>query len=145
MSRQPVAVIVGTRPEAIKMAPVIRELSRSKLLRPITVLTSQHRELVGQVFRSFGIKSDHDLRVMRRSQTLWNLSARLAKSLGEFFDRHPVAATLVQGDTSTAFFGGGDGEGGVTAGVGEGAEDAGAVPRSAVAPDSDQAGDAGVG
>ena len=106
MIRQPVAVVVGTRPEAIKMAPVIRELSRSKLLRPITVMTSQHRELVAQVFRSFGIKSDHDLRVMRRSQTLWNLSARLAKSLGEFFDRHPVAATLVQGDTSTAFFGG---------------------------------------
>ena len=106
MNRQPVAVIVGTRPEAIKMAPVIRELSRSKLLRPITVSTSQHRELVDQVFRSFGIKSDHDLRVMRRSQTLWNLSAKLAKSLGEFFDRYPVAAALVQGDTSTAFFGG---------------------------------------
>lgn len=106
MSRQPVAVIVGTRPEAIKLAPVIRELSRSKRLRPITVSTSQHRELVAQVFRSFGIKPDHDLRVMRRSQTLWSLSARLALSLGDFFDRHPVVAALVQGDTSTALFGG---------------------------------------
>ena len=106
MTRQTVAVIVGTRPEAIKMAPVIRELSRSKVLRPITVSTSQHRELVAQVFRRFGITSDHDLRVMRRSQTLWDLSSRLVKSLGNFFDRHPVAAALVQGDTSTAFFGG---------------------------------------
>ncbi len=106
MSRQPVAVVVGTRPEAIKLAPVIRELSRSKRLRPITVSTSQHRDLVGQVFRSFGISADHTLEVMRRSQTLWDLSARLAKSLGEFFDGHPVAAVVVQGDTSTAFFGG---------------------------------------
>jgi UDP-N-acetylglucosamine 2-epimerase (non-hydrolysing) len=99
-------VIVGTRPEAIKMAPVIRELSRSKVLRPITVSTSQHREMVNQIFRTFGIRPDHELRVMRNSQTLWDLSARLAARLGRFLDETPVCAALVQGDTSSALFGG---------------------------------------
>jgi UDP-N-acetylglucosamine 2-epimerase (non-hydrolysing) len=101
-----IAVIVGTRPEAIKMAPVIRALKQSKKLAPLTISTSQHRDLVGQVFRAFGIRPALELRVMRKSQTLWDLSGRLAVQLGRLFDRHPVEAVLVQGDTSSAFFGG---------------------------------------
>jgi len=106
MKRLPIAVIIGTRPEAIKMAPVIRELSRSKILRPVTVSTSQHRHMVNQIFQSFGIRADHELRVMRPEQTLWQLSGRLASKLGQFLDENPVCAALVQGDTSSAFFGG---------------------------------------
>ena len=106
MKRLPVAVVVGTRPEAIKMAPVIRELSCSTVLRPITVSTSQHRHMLNPIFRSFGIRADHKLGVMRQAQTLWQLSARLASRLGQFFDEHPVCAVLVQGDTSSALFGG---------------------------------------
>ena len=64
-----VAVIVGTRPEAIKMAPVLQALSKSKSLKPITISSSQHRHLVHQIFRSFGIRADHDLQVMRTAQT----------------------------------------------------------------------------
>jgi UDP-N-acetylglucosamine 2-epimerase (non-hydrolysing) len=101
-----VAVIVGTRPEAIKMAPVIRALVQSRSLEPITVCTSQHRHMVHQIFRSFGIRDYHDLHVMRKSQTLWDLSGRLATKLGRFFAEFPVGAVLVQGDTSSAFFGG---------------------------------------
>src|SRR6266404_3314055 len=86
MKRLPIAVIIGTRPEAIKMAPVIRELSRSKILRPVTVSTSQHRHMVNQIFQSFGIRADHELRVMRPEQTLWQLSGRLASKLGQFLD-----------------------------------------------------------
>jgi len=106
MKKLPVAVVVGTRPEAIKMAPVIKELSQSSFLSPVTVSTSQHRHMVEQIFRSFDIQADHELRVMRPSQTLWDLSGRLAAKLGQFLADHPVAAVLVQGDTSSAFFGG---------------------------------------
>jgi len=101
-----IAVIAGTRPEAIKLAPVIQALSRSTMLAPLVVSTSQHREMVGQVFGAFDIGIDHDLKVMRPGQTLWHLSSRLAERLGEFFQEHPVSAVLVQGDTTSAFFGG---------------------------------------
>lgn len=101
-----VAVIVGTRPEAIKMAPVLQALSKSKTLTPLTISTSQHRHMVHQIFRSFGIRGYHDLQVMRNAQTLWDLSSRLVAKLGRFFDENPVDAALVQGDTSTALFGG---------------------------------------
>jgi UDP-N-acetylglucosamine 2-epimerase (non-hydrolysing) len=106
MKKLPVAVIVGTRPEAIKMAPVIAQLSRSRRLKVVTVSTSQHRHMVGQIFDSFGIKADHELRVMRKSQTLSELSGRLATRLGRFLGENHMAAVLVQGDTSSAFFGG---------------------------------------
>src|SRR5258708_10436667 len=106
MKRFRVAVIVGTRPEAIKMAPVIRALSASELLAPLPVSTPQHRHMVHQIFGSFGIRRYHDLRVMRPGQTLWDLSGRLAARLGRFFEAHHVDAALVQGDTSSAFFGG---------------------------------------
>lgn len=105
-SRQPVAVIVGTRPEAVKMAPVIRALAASATLRPVTINTAQHRQMVVQIFRDFEIQADVDLRVMRPRQTLWGLTARLSEKLGDFFARHPVAAVLVQGDTTSAFVGG---------------------------------------
>lgn len=100
-----VALIVGTRPEAVKMAPVIRALSQSRALIPITVSTSQHQQMVHQILRNFGIRACHDLRVMRRAQTLSGLSSRLVGRLGKFFEQHPVSAALVQGDTSSALFG----------------------------------------
>jgi len=95
MKKLPVAVVVGTRPEAIKMAPVIKELSQSSFLRPVTVSTSQHRHMVEQIFRSFDIQANHELRVMRPSQTLWDLSGRLAAKLGQFLADHPVAQRVL--------------------------------------------------
>src|SRR5260370_8740133 len=106
MKRFRVAVIVGTRPEAIKMAPVMRALRASEWLWPVTLPTRQHHHMVHQIFGSFGIRGYHDLRVMRPGQTLWDLSGRLAARLGRFFETHHVDAALVQGDTSSAFFGG---------------------------------------
>jgi UDP-N-acetylglucosamine 2-epimerase (non-hydrolysing) len=106
VKRRRIAVIVGTRPEAIKLAPVIRALSQSPLLEPMTVCTSQHRHMVHQIFRTFGIRAYHDLQVMRTSQTLWDLSGRLATKLGRLFVRFPAEAVLVQGDTTSALFGG---------------------------------------
>lgn len=106
MKKLSVAVIVGTRPEAVKMAPVIRALAKSKTLAPIVVSTSQHQQMTRQILGSFGLKVDHDLNVMRKGQTLWDLSGRLAARLGIFFDRNKFSAVLVQGDTTSAFFGG---------------------------------------
>src|SRR6266481_3143413 len=88
------------------MAPVIQALTKSRTLSPVTISTAQHRDMVEQVFQSFGIRATHNLAVMRKSQTLWDLSGRLALKLGRFLDAHPVEAALVQGDTSSAFFGG---------------------------------------
>ena len=101
-----IAVIVGTRPEAIKLAPVIRELQRSRHLRPLTISTSQHKQMVRQIFRNFGVRANADLNVMRPRQNLWELSSRLAFALGNFLGRQRVDAVLVQGDTTSAFFGG---------------------------------------
>ncbi len=88
------------------MAPVIQALSQSSVLLPVTITTSQHRQMVRQIFHSFGVRAAHDLRVMRKSQNLWDLSARLVSSLGRLFARQRMDAVLVQGDTSTALFGG---------------------------------------
>lgn len=101
-----VAVIIGTRPEAVKLAPVVRALKASRRFQPVVISTSQHGHMVEQICRSFGISIDHDLKVMRKSQTLWDLSSRLATRLGRFFDVTPMDAVLVQGDTTSALFGG---------------------------------------
>lgn len=104
--KRTIAVIVGTRPEAIKLAPVIRELGASDLLQPFIISTSQHGDMVDQVFENFGIVADTDLHVMRPRQKLWDLTAILSTQLGEHFSNHPVDAVLVQGDTTSALIGG---------------------------------------
>jgi UDP-N-acetylglucosamine 2-epimerase (non-hydrolysing) len=101
-----VAVIVGTRPEAIKLAPVIQSLQRSRTLSPLIISTSQHGDMVGQIFGNFGIKADMDLNVMRPRQRLWDLTALLASELGEVFSDQQPSAVIVQGDTTSAFVGG---------------------------------------
>lgn len=106
MKRRCVAVIVGTRPEAIKLGPVIQALRKSRRLRPVVVSTSQHREMVRQVFRSFDLRMDVDLGVMRPRQGLSALSTRLMTALDRYFASEKVDAVLVQGDTNSAFFGG---------------------------------------
>lgn len=105
-SQKTVAVIVGTRPEAIKLAPVIRCLQESDSLRPVTISTSQHAEMTAQIFQSFGITPDLDLGVMRPRQSLWDLTAALSTTLGQVFSGNRIDAVVVQGDTTSAFVGG---------------------------------------
>jgi len=104
--KKTIAVIVGTRPEAIKLAPVIRSLQASNSLRPLTISTSQHAEMTAQIFESFGITPDLDLRLMRPRQSLWDLTAVLSSSLGDLFGGNRIDAVVVQGDTTSAFVGG---------------------------------------
>ena len=96
-----VAIIVGTRPECIKMAPVYFALKESKKLEPILVSTGQHRQMLDQTLSVFGITPDYDLNLMQPGQTLPDLTARVISAMTEWLTAHKPAAVLVQGDTTT--------------------------------------------
>lgn len=94
----------GTRPEAIKMAPVIAEVKRhSDLFEPAIVVTGQHREMLDQVLKVFGIKPDYDLMIMEQEQSLSYIVSRCLQGLEEVIMREHPDIVLVQGDTSTTF------------------------------------------
>ena len=96
-----VLVIVGTRPEAIKMAPVILALRGCQEISCCVLATAQHRHMLDQVMKVFDIKPDIDLDVMRPNQTLTALTARLLTGLDEvLLGEHPDVV-LAQGDTTT--------------------------------------------
>lgn len=96
-----VLCIVGTRPEAIKMAPVILALKESPDFEPIVLATAQHRELLDQVFVLFGIVPDFDLNVMVSNQTLPMLTSKLVIALDEKISEIKPDVILAQGDTTT--------------------------------------------
>jgi UDP-N-acetylglucosamine 2-epimerase (non-hydrolysing) len=96
-----IALIVGTRPECIKMAPIYFALQESKVLQPILVSTGQHREMLDQAFKVFGLTPDHDLNLMQPGQTLPDLTARVVTATTAWLAQHKPAAVLVQGDTTT--------------------------------------------
>lgn len=93
--------MIGTRPEAIKMAPVVRALRQAPWADCRVLLTGQHRELVDSMLDFFGIEPDEDLAVMRAGQTLPALTARLLTSLSEALGRDKPEMVLAQGDTTT--------------------------------------------
>jgi UDP-N-acetylglucosamine 2-epimerase (non-hydrolysing) len=96
-----VTVFIGTRPEAVKMAPVIAALHASAGLEPLVVNTGQHRELIDQVIELFGIHVDRDLAVMEPNQELAPLLARLLERIDEVLADTRPDMVLAQGDTST--------------------------------------------
>ena len=93
--------VVGTRPEAVKMAPVVLELRRRPWARVRVLATAQHRQMLDQVLRLFGIEPDVDLDLMRPDQALADLTARLLTALDATLERERPAAVLAQGDTTT--------------------------------------------
>lgn len=101
MSSLRVAVFMGTRPEAIKLAPVITAL-RAGGFEPLVVSTGQHRELLDQAVQAFGLRIDHELGVMRADQQLAELTARLLSASDALLARIAPDVALVQGDTTTA-------------------------------------------
>lgn len=94
-------VIFGTRPEAIKMAPVVAELRKSPKLSVVVCVTAQHRQILDQVLSLFQIVPDYDLDVMRPNQTLDQLTARVLVGVGEVLDEQRPDMVLVHGDTTT--------------------------------------------
>jgi UDP-N-acetylglucosamine 2-epimerase (non-hydrolysing) len=101
--RRPVLVVVGTRPEAIKMAPVYRALSAADRLRPVLVSTGQHTDLLRTALASFDLRPDHELAVMTAGQSLSGAASRILDRFGRLLSELAPAAVLVQGDTTTAF------------------------------------------
>ena len=100
-----VAVILGTRPEAIKLFPVIAALHEEAGLRVTVIATGQHREMLDQVLAMADIVPDHDLAVMQPGQTLDALTARLVTGIGSVLDSEKPDRVVVQGDTATAMCG----------------------------------------
>ncbi|HEX5718820.1 MAG TPA: UDP-N-acetylglucosamine 2-epimerase (non-hydrolyzing) [Thermoanaerobaculia bacterium] len=100
MPAKPVALIVGTRPEAVKMAPVFRAL-KSSGLEPVLISTGQHRELLETAFGPLELTPDHELSVMTAGQTLNQIAARVLERLAPLLEQLRPAALLVQGDTTT--------------------------------------------
>ncbi|MCZ2108235.1 MAG: UDP-N-acetylglucosamine 2-epimerase (non-hydrolyzing), partial [Dehalococcoidia bacterium] len=95
--------IFGTRPEAIKMAPVVQELQRrTGDIQSVVCVTAQHREMLDQVLPVFGVKPDHDLDLMRPNQSLPELTARVLLETTRVLRDERPDAVLVQGDTTTA-------------------------------------------
>ena len=98
-----VMLVYGTRPEAIKMAPVLFELRRSAQLTPLVVLTGQHRSILEQVNHDFRINPDHNLEIMDNGQTLHDITVRCLQGVSELLRAERPDVVLVQGDTTSAF------------------------------------------
>ena len=103
--RQRILVIFGTRPEAIKLFPVIAALKTDPRFEPVVCVSAQHREMLDQVLEIAGIVPDHDLDLMQPGQTLDSLTAALLTGLGGVMDAVRPDRVMVQGDTATAMAG----------------------------------------
>ena len=98
-----IACVVGTRPEAIKMAPLIHELRRDVDFLVSVLATGQHTDMLTQALSDFGLTPDENLNIMRDKQTLDHITASVLQGVGGFLDAHPQDMILVHGDTSTTF------------------------------------------
>ncbi|MCC9643756.1 UDP-N-acetylglucosamine 2-epimerase (non-hydrolyzing) [Rhodopirellula sp. JC740] len=101
MNRPKIAVFFGTRPEAIKVAPVIKKLAQDNRFELLSVSTGQHREMLDQVIDIFDLPVHHDLGVMTPGQTLAGLSSKLIASIDQILETEKPDFALVQGDTTT--------------------------------------------
>jgi UDP-N-acetylglucosamine 2-epimerase (non-hydrolysing) len=97
--------IFGTRPEAIKMAPLVKELEKRKEIKSIVCVTAQHREMLDQVLTTFNIIPDYDLNIMRKNQSLSDITTNVLKGLEEVIKECNPDIVLVHGDTTTTFVG----------------------------------------
>jgi UDP-N-acetylglucosamine 2-epimerase (non-hydrolysing) len=102
-SKPSVCFTLGTRPEAIKLAPVIKAFQQSPKFQTQVVLTGQHREMVKQVMDIFGLTADRDLDIMQQGQTLTDITQRSLQGLEKLFKEIQPQLVIVQGDTTTAF------------------------------------------
>ena len=98
-----VLVVFGTRPEAIKMCPVVMEMKRNPHIEPVVCLTGQHREMLDQVMRTFKISADIDLDIMKDGQTLADITSGVLCGISRVLVRVNPALIIVHGDTTTAY------------------------------------------
>ena len=97
-------LVFGTRPEAIKMCPLVNELkSRPDEFQTVVTVTGQHREMLDQVLRVFGVTPDHDLAIMKPGQTLFDVTCDVLLKLKAVLEEEGPDVVLVHGDTTTSF------------------------------------------
>jgi len=105
MEKLKVMTIFGTRPEAIKMAPLVKEMEECEEIESIVCLTAQHREMLDMVVELFDIKPNYDLNVMQHGQTISDITVKVLKGIEEVLMKENPHVVLVHGDTSTTFVG----------------------------------------
>ena len=104
MGKLKIMVVFGTRPEAIKMAPLVLELQKQReTVETITVVTAQHRQMLDQVLETFNIVPDYDLDIMGKSQTLLDITSKILNQLDPVIKKEKPDMVLVHGDTTTTF------------------------------------------
>ncbi len=103
MEKIKVMSVFGTRPEAIKMAPLVKALEKEEKTESIVCVTAQHREMLDQVLRDFNIVPDYDLNIMKAGQTLEDITVRALTGIGDVIRKVKPDIVLVHGDTSTTF------------------------------------------
>lgn len=96
-------VVFGTRPEAIKMAPVVKELNSREKIQTIVCVTGQHRQMLDQVLKIFEIEPDYDLSIMKEKQTLFEVTGNILDKIKDVLEVEKPELVLVHGDTSTTF------------------------------------------
>lgn len=98
-----VLLVFGTRPEAIKMCPLVKELKTRKNLQTIVCVSGQHREMLDQVLRAFEVEPDYDLSIMKEKQTLFDVTVNILQRIKAVLEEVKPDVVLVHGDTSTTF------------------------------------------
>ena len=100
-----IMLVFGTRPEAIKMCPLVNELKTRDNIETIVCVTGQHRQMLDQVLQAFGVTPDYDLSIMKDKQTLFDVTTNILNSIKEVLEKERPDVVLVHGDTSTTFAG----------------------------------------
>ena len=98
-----IMLVFGTRPEAIKMCPLVNELKNREKIKTIVCVTGQHREMLSQVLQVFHVKPDYDLSIMKERQTLFDVTTKILERIKKVLENEMPDIVLVHGDTSTTF------------------------------------------
>lgn len=98
-----IMLVFGTRPEAIKMCPLVNELKSRENLKTVVCVTGQHRQMLDQVLEAFDVTPDYDLSIMKTGQTLFDITTNILNGIGSVLDEVKPDVVLVHGDTSTTF------------------------------------------
>ena len=98
-----IMLVFGTRPEAIKMCPLVNELKSRKGIRTVVCVTGQHRQMLDQVLEAFNVTPDYDLSIMKENQTLFDITTNILINIRKVLETEKPAVVLVHGDTSTTF------------------------------------------
>ncbi len=98
-----IMLVFGTRPEAIKMCPLVNELKKRENIKTVVCVTGQHRQMLDMVLDTFNVVPDYDLSIMKSGQTLFDITTNILSKIGEVLDEVKPDVVLVHGDTSTTF------------------------------------------